>query len=228
MENSNKIQEVFRHLEKSCAKTTTCFKETCAENNTYSSLELDWQELKRMKEKRGEDKGEPEAKAGKKWTLEGEESDDDDVLVFMKAHGDVPGFENGNVVIVDSEDENMSNGEAMKIDKSDANVEDEIDPLDAFMNTLVTSDMENLNNTAENSMFGNEIENEAKRVGSKGKRTIKNTLGRIIPGEESDTDNEEDEDFNEDQVDDENGDEFMKRMNKTKIEKQSIVDHSKV
>lgn len=114
------------------------------------------------KEKRGEDKGEPEAKAGKKWTLEGEESDDDDVLAIVKAHGDVPRFENGNVVMVDSKDENMSNEEAMKIDKSDANVEDEIDPLDAFMNTLVTSDMENLNSTAENSMPSNEIEMKPK------------------------------------------------------------------
>ncbi|CAK9152194.1 unnamed protein product [Ilex paraguariensis] len=53
------------------------------------------------------------------------------------------------------------------------------------------------------------------------------SMGRIIPGEDSDSDYG-DRENEEDPLDDEDDDEFMKRVKKTKVEKLSIVDHSKI
>ncbi|GKA06511.1 hypothetical protein Tco_0685735 [Tanacetum coccineum] len=59
------------------------------------------------------------------------------------------------------------------------------------------------------------------------KKTAGRSLGRIIPGEDSyleypTLDNDEDP------LEDEDDDEFMKRVKKTKVEKLSLVDHSKI
>ncbi|KAK4396308.1 DEAD-box ATP-dependent RNA helicase 42 [Sesamum angolense] len=53
------------------------------------------------------------------------------------------------------------------------------------------------------------------------------SMGRIIPGENSDSDYGDLEN-DEDPLEDEDDEEFMKRVKKTKVEKLSIVDHSKI
>ncbi|MCD9641885.1 hypothetical protein HAX54_028367 [Datura stramonium] len=57
--------------------------------------------------------------------------------------------------------------------------------------------------------------------------SMKKTMGRIIPGEDSDSDygNVEND---EDPLEEEDDEEFMKRVKKTKAEKLSLVDHSKI
>ncbi|KAF2310270.1 hypothetical protein GH714_007522 [Hevea brasiliensis] len=71
---------------------------------------------------------------------------------------------------------------------------------------------------------------DKKEEGSHGeqlKKGFNKSLGRIIPGEDSDSDYGELENH-EDPLDDEDDDEFMKRVKKTKAKKLSVVDHSKI
>ncbi|GLJ52215.1 hypothetical protein SUGI_1110620 [Cryptomeria japonica] len=187
----------------------------------------EWQELRRKKEeseneKRGEEKNEVEPKSGKKWTLEGEESDDEldgPPKSFI--------FENGDVAVDEAGNKNLHNGEAMDIDKVEANVEEELDPLDAFMNTLVVPDAENFSSKTDNSVgIGKEVKDL--NYGTNKRKSNKGILGRIMPGDDSDADNDEVGDDDENQIDDEDDDEFMKRVKKTKVEKLSVVDHSKI
>eukprot|EP01018_Ginkgo_biloba_P006677 Gb_03798 [translate_table: standard] len=205
----------------------------------------EWQELKRKKEenemeKRGEEKNESVLETGKNWTLEGEESDDDEVLPAAKLNGTlkVSGTENGDAEIADSENEsgqnNLHNGQAMKIDEAEIKVEEEeVDPLDAFMNSLIMPEVENSNRVKENPLpdIGNGKETKSSNTlqnKKQPKKTGKNALGRIIPGEDSDLDYEEGGENDEDGLDDEDDDEFMKRVKKSKVDKLSIVDHSKI
>ncbi|GLJ29301.1 hypothetical protein SUGI_0577730 [Cryptomeria japonica] len=180
----------------------------------------EWQELRRKKEEseneKRKEKNELEPKSGKKWTLEGEESDDElDLKNSM--------VENGNVALDEAGSKNLQNGEAMDIDKVEANDEEEVDPLDAFMNTLVVPDTENVSSKTDNSInIGKEVKDINKKKSNKG------SLGRIMPGDDSDADNDEVGDDDENQIDDEDDDEFMKRVKKTKVEKLSVVDHSKI
>nr|GMD46778.1 DEAD-box ATP-dependent RNA helicase 42 [Ipomoea batatas] len=107
--------------------------------------------------------------------------------------------------------------------------DDEIDPLDAFMNSMVLPEVEKLKNAEapsediksglkDNTVIYNE---------EKPKKGVKKAMGRIIPGEDSDSDYGEVEN-DEDPLEDEDDEEFMKRVKKTKAEKLSIVDHSKI
>ncbi|GJX14335.1 hypothetical protein Tco_0206093 [Tanacetum coccineum] len=114
------------------------------------------------------------------------------------------------------DEEALPNGDAM--DK------DEIDPLDAFMNTMVIPEVTKL--TAEVSVL-DEKSSDDKVKENRRKKTAGRSLGRIIPGEDSyleypTLDNDEDP------LEDEDDDEFMKRVKKTKVEKLSLVDHSKI
>ncbi|GLJ35605.1 hypothetical protein SUGI_0715760 [Cryptomeria japonica] len=52
----------------------------------------------------------------------------------------------------EARNKNLHNGEAMDIDKVEANVEEEVDPIDAFINILVVIDAENLSNKTDNSV----------------------------------------------------------------------------
>ncbi|XP_042495273.1 DEAD-box ATP-dependent RNA helicase 42-like [Macadamia integrifolia] len=201
----------------------------------------EWQELKRKKEEsERENLGEANAdvqKSSKNWTLEGE-SDDEDVVFTVKSEKDMDmdedgksAGESGDAMVVDSE-----NGTAVAGTQNggeEANGDEEIDPLDAFMNSMVLPEVEKLNGSESSSKLDNKKSDPKKHQkdgqtnGVQSKRVTNKAMGRIIPGEDSDSDysdNENDEVPREDEDDVE----FMKRVKKTKVEKLSVVDHSKI
>ncbi|KAF8712971.1 hypothetical protein HU200_028759 [Digitaria exilis] len=165
------------------------------------------------------------AKAGKKWTLDGEESDEEG----DKADGN-KAEENGGTGDMDVD---LPNG------GGDANggagmEEDEIDPLDAFMNSMVLPEVAKLESAAATvdaaPATGVDDKNgkSAKDgVSNRDKKGPRRAMGRIMQGDdsESDYDDADDEGAGEEDEDDE---EFIKRVKKTKAEKLAIVDHSKI
>lgn len=214
----------------------------------------EWQELKRKKEdsereKRGElIVEEEEAKVGKAWTLEGE-SDDEEVAspTKLEENMDVDNDENSKSDIKEIGDAVMEEGDSDngkdKISQNGANgvaeEDDDIDPLDAFMNSMVLPEVEKLNNvvdvpsttTVDDDKNGNLKKDKKDGLSNGGQQQKKGSnkaLGRIIPGEDSDSDYGDVENGEENLEDDEDDDEFMKRVKKTKAEKLSIVDHSKI
>ncbi|TVU43579.1 hypothetical protein EJB05_10059, partial [Eragrostis curvula] len=144
--------------------------------------------------------------AGKKWTLEGEESDEE---------GDKEG-----AIDVDLQ----KGGNAMEED-------DEIDPLDAFMNSMVLPEVAKLESAAaagSGAPASIADVKSMKAVASNGGKTgLRKAIGRIMQGDGSDSDHDGDEDDGA-ALEDEDDEEFMKRVKKTKVEKLAIVDHSKV
>ncbi|XP_044510847.1 DEAD-box ATP-dependent RNA helicase 42-like [Mangifera indica] len=201
----------------------------------------EWQELKRKKEESEREKcGEEnvdEPKAGRNWTLDGEDSDDEEVPQTGKSETDMDADEGADPpdkqvrdeMVVDSE-----SGNAAPVLQNGVASEEEIDPLDAFMNSMVLPEVEKLNNAVELSVVdANGVDPKKKdRKGDRSnglqpKKSSNKSLGRIIPGEDSDSDYEDLEN-DEEMVEDEDDDEFMKRVKKTKAEKLSIVDHSKI
>ena len=157
----------------------------------------EWQELRRKqqeqeREKNGTVNGQQSPEAGKNWTLEGD-SDDEEISPAVK-----------------TDDEAAVAEDSKNVDEVNTTTadEEEVDPLDAFMNNL---------QVPENTEKPHDLTIKVK----------KNSTGRIIQGDESDYD------YNEAEKDDaaeedENDDEFMKRVKKTKVEKLSLVDHSKI
>ncbi|KAJ4963773.1 hypothetical protein NE237_023712 [Protea cynaroides] len=201
----------------------------------------EWQELRRKKEEAEREKlGEANAdvlKSGKNWTLEGE-SDDEDAAPTVKSENDVDMDEDGKPVgegevamVVDSEIVTAVAG--TQNGGKGANGEEEIDPLDAFMNSMVLPEVEKLNGSESSSKLGDlktdpkKDQKDGQTNGVQSKRGTNKAMGRIIPGEDSDSDYS---DIENDEVplEDEDDDEFMKRVKKTKVEKLSIVDHSKI
>lgn len=202
----------------------------------------EWQKSRRLKEEADGDKqGEPNAdepKSGKTWTLEGESDDE---------------YENARPTETDMDvDENpkpLVDGEQVEVDVNNGNEaaapppqdsingdagDDEIDPLDAFMNSMVLPEVEKLNKVETPIVNDDKIaelksrDKPSDQNGGKPQRRISNkSMGRIIPGEDSDTDYGDLEN-DADTLEDEDDDEFMKRVKKTKAEKLSIVDHSKM
>ncbi|KAL9412547.1 hypothetical protein AB3S75_046051 [Citrus x aurantiifolia] len=202
----------------------------------------EWQELKRKKEESERencgDANVEEPKAGRNWTLDREDSDDEEVPQIGKSETDMDADEDpkpsenqvGDAMLVDSD--GGSAAPALQIGAAD---DEEIDPLDAFMNSMVLPEVEKLNNTVEPS-FTDGNNGESKKMDHKGdrrsngeqpKKSSNKSLGRIIPGEDSDSDYGDLEN-DEKPLEDEDDDEFMKRVKKTKAEKLSIVDHSKI
>lgn len=197
----------------------------------------EWQELRRKKEqemeKNGAVNGEQHPEPGKRWTLEGD-SDDDEALPSAKMEKDEalgedskPGDDEQDMA-VDLVDATPAN-EGGAVD-----AEEEVDPLDAFMNSLqVPEDVEKPDASGMPQKPGDEEQNldkgSMKKITnpSMRKKTKKNVMGRIIQGDESDSDYADVEN-DEVAVEDEDDDEFMKRVKKTKVEKLSIVDHSKI
>uniref|UniRef100_A0A7N0TTU3 RNA helicase n=2 Tax=Kalanchoe fedtschenkoi TaxID=63787 RepID=A0A7N0TTU3_KALFE len=198
----------------------------------------EWQELKRKKEELEKAKQVEEPNSGKAWTLEGESDDDetahpdnvgDDMIVDNNINDD--GVDN---MIIDAENRTdeplMENG----LGENGAAEEDDIDPLDAFMNSMVLPEVEKLKSTSAPPAVGdsgtekkNQEKNAIKRNGEQPKKSTSRGIGRIIPGEDSDgdyADLEDDGNVSEDEDDEE----FMKRVKKTKAEKLTIVDHSKI
>ncbi|XP_022765162.1 DEAD-box ATP-dependent RNA helicase 42 [Durio zibethinus] len=213
----------------------------------------EWQELRRKKEesereKRGEGNvEEQEAKVGKAWTLEGE-SDDDEVGSPTKLYTnmDVDDNENSKPDSKEGGDGMMEGGDSdngedkMVVNQNGGNGiaedDDEIDPLDAFMNSMVLPEVEKLSNavvdpppTADDDKNGNfkDKKDGFSNGGQQPKKDSNKALGRIISGEDSDSDYGDVEN-DEENLEDEDDDEFMKRVKKTKAEKLSIVDHSKI
>ncbi|KAH7530551.1 hypothetical protein JRO89_XSUnG0021200 [Xanthoceras sorbifolium] len=204
----------------------------------------EWQDLKRKKEESEREKlGEmnvEEPKAGRNWTLDGEDSDDEEVPPSGKPETDMD---------VDEEDAKLSDKEGvgqMVVDSEKVaaaaapalqNVvadDEDIDPLDAFMNSMVLPEVEKFNNAVELPIVdsnGVDSKNKDKKGdrtnGEQPRKGSNKSLGRIIPGEDSESDygDLEKEDGT---VEDEDDDEFMKRVKKTKAEKLSIVDHTKI
>ncbi|KAL3628559.1 DEAD-box ATP-dependent RNA helicase 42 [Castilleja foliolosa] len=172
----------------------------------------EWQELRRKEES---EKEKPES--GKMWTLDGE-SDDEEAGPLGKVEMVVDEDENG--MAIDNEKETVP----VSSENGDHIVEDEeVDPLDAFMHSVVLPEVEKLNEPGPELVDRNGKPNvELTKKGTKNKST-----GRIIPGENSDSDYGDLED-DEDPPEDEDDEEFMKRVKKTKVEKLSIVDHTKI
>ncbi|KAI3474022.1 hypothetical protein Pfo_028810 [Paulownia fortunei] len=141
----------------------------------------EWQELRRKKEESEKEKlGVPvthEPKSGKTWTLEGE-SDDEEAGPQGKLTMDVD----------------------VDVDEDGAVKPIKIDPLDAFMNSMVLPEVEKLNSVVP---------------------SVPNDSGPELV-ERNDLENDDDP------SEDEDDEEFMKRVKKTKVEKLSIVDHSKI
>lgn len=201
----------------------------------------EWQELRRKREeaereKRGEASAD-EPKFGKAWTLEGE-SDDEEGTTTGKPNTSMDVDEDDKPSDKEPKDSmavDVSNGPVTSNlhDETDgSHADEEIDPLDAFMSSMVLPEVEKLsssvapessNQTSDSKPKGNKDEQSNGRNPRKGSNK---SIGRIIPGEESDLDYEDLE--IEDDPLDEDDDEFMKRVKKTKAEKLSIVDHSKI
>ncbi|KAF3446942.1 hypothetical protein FNV43_RR12122 [Rhamnella rubrinervis] len=200
----------------------------------------EWQELRRKKEETERQKlGEPNAdepKSGKTWTLEGE-SDDEEVPLTGKPEmgmdvDEVNHTDKEVSVAMEVDSRNVSALPSLQNGGFSASVEDEeIDPLDAFMNSMVLPEVEKLNTAMDPSIIDDGTSGlnnkDDKSNGEQPKKVSNKSMGRIIPGEDSESDygDLENED---DPVEDEDDDEFMKRVKKTKAEKLSIVDHSKI
>ncbi|CAL1366082.1 unnamed protein product [Linum trigynum] len=198
----------------------------------------EWQELKRKKEeselqKLGESGPTDELKAGKTWTLEGE-SDDEDAMGKADNEMDVddnlkPDGETKVAMAVDAHEEDDS----AATEAPQAEEDEDIDPLDAFMNNMVLPEVEKLNSAAVSDSDGvdlgkKDVKTEAKRNREQqSKKGSNKSLGRIIQGEDSDSDYG-DIDNDEKASEDEDHEESMKRVKKTKAEKLSLVDHSKI
>ncbi|CAO2200113.1 unnamed protein product [Urochloa humidicola] len=170
----------------------------------------EWQERRRAQQ---EGAGGPEAggvggEAGKDWTLEGEESDED-------------GKDLG-AMDVDSKDGGNGNGTNGSADME----EDEIDPLDAFMNSMVLPEVAKLESNAASA--SNAAVKSTKDVVSTGdKKGLNKAMGRIMQGDDSESDYDDAEEDGAG-LEDENDEEFLKRIKKTKVDKLGVVDHSKV
>ncbi|XP_068653685.1 DEAD-box ATP-dependent RNA helicase 42-like [Aristolochia californica] len=199
----------------------------------------EWQELRKKEEHEREKLGEAsteEPGSGKIWSLE---SDDEEPVPVAKADKGVGrnvdtnhSSEDGDPMAIDSE-----NGTSAPItDNHDGNANgvEEIDPLDAFMNSMVLPEVEKLNKADTSSLVdakqpesGKKDLKDSQSNGEQQRKGTRKAMGRIMPDEDSDSDYE---DLENDEVplEDEDDDEFMKRVKKTKVEKLSIVDHSKI
>ncbi|KAI5673530.1 hypothetical protein M9H77_13894 [Catharanthus roseus] len=187
----------------------------------------EWQELRRKTEesekgKLGVAASQEEPKSGKTLTLEGE-SDDEEAAsngkldTDMNIDGDGKSADGSrDDMAVDSE-----NGPPLSASQNAADGgvgDEEIDPLDAFMNSMVFPEVEKLNSAVLQSLDDRNSRMKAKNGNAEGEKPKKGrnkSIGRIISDEDSESDYEDDE-------------EFMKRVKKTKAEKLSIVDHSKI
>ncbi|XP_057475276.1 DEAD-box ATP-dependent RNA helicase 42-like [Actinidia eriantha] len=199
----------------------------------------EWQELKRKKEESereslGVTADAEEPKSGKTWTLEGESDDEESAVeekteMDMNLDGDAkPSVEVGNDMV-----ESGDTAPGLQNGGNDDMEDEEIDPLDAFMNSMILPEVKELENSVV-SLAPNKIDsdlkndkNDKRSNGEQPRKGSSKSMGRIIPDEDSDSDYG-DIANDEDPLEDEDDNEFMKRVKKTKVEKLSIVDHSKI
>ncbi|KAM0955531.1 hypothetical protein ACFX2A_024404 [Malus domestica] len=158
------------------------------------------------KEAEGEKHGEgnvDEPNSIKTWTLEGESDDEE---TGMDVHGEAYRTHKEDEAVLEVDSENETAAPALQ--------NDGIDPLDAFLNSTVPPEVEELANVAEQSIVS------VKKGSNK-------SSGRIIPGKDSDSDYGDIEN-NDNPLEDEDDDKFTKRVTNKKVEKLSLVDHSKI
>ncbi|CAK9859561.1 unnamed protein product [Sphagnum jensenii] len=200
----------------------------------------EWQELRRRKEeeerkKRGVVEAEVDSVASpsnlkKTWTLEGEDSDDDEDETDQAAAKSEGGDKNRNGSVEKTPPPLV----ASDVPSSKKEEEVELDPLDAFMNSIAIPEVCKDLSTVEAPM----VEVAEKKVGPALKESVKgengkvvrrknrNGMGRIMPGDDSASEDEREEGQGEEG--DEDDEDFLKRVKKTKAEKLAIVDHSKI
>ncbi|KAL1819674.1 hypothetical protein DCAR_0415978 [Daucus carota subsp. sativus] len=199
----------------------------------------EWQELKRKteeseREKLGVNVDVDKQKSGKTWTLEGESDDEEAGLDDKPEKGvemdeDVkPMDDTGEDMKVDAETDVAAPPSSNGNDNADE--DEEIDPLDAFMNQMVLPEVEKLTGASVADDNSSMKKDKDLHPNTKQPRKGPNkSMGRIIPGEDSDSGySDADEEDMPVEDDDEDDDEFIKRVKKTKAEKLSIVDHSKI
>ncbi|CAK9856590.1 unnamed protein product, partial [Sphagnum jensenii] len=198
----------------------------------------EWQELRRRKEeedrkKRGVVEAEVDSVASpsnlkKTWTLEGEDSDDDEDETDQAAAKSEGGDKNRNGSVEKTPPPLV----AADVPSSKKEEEVELDPLDAFMNSIAIPEV--CKDVPQAPM----VEVAEKKVGPALKESVKgengkvvrrknrNGMGRIMPGDDSASEDEREEGQGEEG--DEDDEDFLKRVKKTKAEKLAIVDHSKI
>ncbi|KFK30099.1 hypothetical protein AALP_AA7G216800 [Arabis alpina] len=180
----------------------------------------EWQELKRKKEEiESESK---DLKEGKVWTLEGESDDEQEekVETEMDVDGETKLEDDGDDKMVDLEMDTVTESGVADVAEDD----DEVDPLDAFMNSMVLPEVEKLSSSVTPTV----VEKDSVLDGDKKKKGFNKALGRIMQGEDSDSDYTEPNDDGDDPSLEEDDEEFMKRVKKTKAEKLTLVDHSRI
>ncbi|CAM6041238.1 unnamed protein product [Sphagnum compactum] len=192
----------------------------------------EWQELRRRKEeeerkKRGVVEAEVDSVASpsnlkKTWTLEGEDSDDDEDETDQAA------AKNGSV------EKTPPPPVAADVPAPKKEEEVELDPLDAFMNSIAIPEVCKDVSTVEAPIVevaekkgGPALKESVKGENGKvGRRKNRNGMGRIMPGDDSASEDEREEGQGDEG--DEDDEDFLKRVKKTKAEKLAIVDHSKI
>ncbi|KAJ0257495.1 DEAD-box ATP-dependent RNA helicase 42 [Hirschfeldia incana] len=196
----------------------------------------EWQELKRKKEEaESESKGDADDKeptTGKAWTLDGESDDEEghaeeNPETEMDVDGETKPESGADVKMVEAENEIVTT--ASEVGGDGAADEEEIDPLDAFMNSMVLPEVEKLSSTTPPAVEDGilVIKNNGKKSDHQPKKGLNKSLGRIMQGEDSDSDYSEPKNEDDPSLD-EDDEEFMKRVKKTKAEKLALVDHSKI
>jgi ATP-dependent RNA helicase DDX46/PRP5 len=164
-------------------------------------------------------------KEGMKWTLDGEESDEEGDKEDGKET-----TENGGAGDMDVD---LPNG-GTEANGGVGTDEDEINPLDAFMNAMVLSEVAKLEtsaiamDTAPTATIDVKKDYNMKDTLSNGvKKGLKKAMGKIMQPDDSNSDYA-DEDEDGAREEDEDDEEFMKRVKKTKDDNLAIVDHSKI
>lgn len=165
--------------------------------------------------------------------MEGEFDDEEVVLEGkLDTDMDVDGIfkflvEDGDVMVVDFE-----KGDVLFNGGGGGGVEEEeIDFLDVFMNSMILFEVEKLISgvvVLENIiMLDVKDKKDDRSNGEMFKKDLKKYFGRIMFDEDFDVD---DEDFENDGInlEDEDDDEFMKRVKKIKVERLVIVDYLKI
>ncbi|XP_062191542.1 DEAD-box ATP-dependent RNA helicase 42-like [Phragmites australis] len=184
----------------------------------------EWQESRREQQDAGAAAADADGggKAGKNWTLEGEESDEEG-----DKEDDNKLEENGSGGAMDVGIQNGANDTSGRADME----EDEIDPLDAFMNSMELPEVAKLESAAAavDGVRSSSVDdkNTKDAVSNGDKKGLRRAMGRIMQGDDSDSDCDDAED-DDAGLEDEDDEEFMKRVKKTKVDKLAVVDHSRI
>ncbi|CAI9109224.1 OLC1v1009003C1 [Oldenlandia corymbosa var. corymbosa] len=189
----------------------------------------EWQQLKRQREE--SERGSlgvaanNEPQSGKTWTLEGE-SDSEEAKSDGRENTDMD-LDEGIKPINSHRDGHLA--ATLQNEVGGAIDDEEVDPLDAFMNAMVVPEVERLH--GEPPSLG-DVNNDLdagykRRNGKHPKKGVDNSMGRIFSWEDSDSDYENYED-KDNHLEDENDNDFLNRVKEIKAKKLPVVDHSKM